>query len=269
MNFDLPFLPERTTKDRVTGLTMVMDKGLSIKEAENFVSASSEYTDLVKFGFGTALVSQGIKDKIRIFKEANIRSYFGGTLFEMFLVRNMFDEFRRYVDEYKLDLVEVSDGSIAIPHEEKLEYIRILSQQVTVLSEVGSKQAGVHISHEKWVGMMQSELQAGSWKVIAEARESGNIGIYNADGSANIYLINDIIKKVDTANIIWESPVKSQQVWFIKLLGANVNLGNIAPTEVIPLETIRMGLRGDTFFQFLPKEVSEKYRIKEEFVYII
>jgi phosphosulfolactate synthase len=269
MNFDLPFLPERACKNRATGLTMVMDKGLSIRDAENFVSSSAEHTDLVKFGFGTALVSPGIKEKIKIYKQANIRPYLGGTLFEMFLVRNMIDQFRRYVDEYELDLVEISDGSISIPHDEKLKYIQTLSSQITVLSEVGSKQAGVHISHEKWVGMMQAELQAGAWKVIAEARESGNIGIYNSDGSANIYLINDIIKKVDTNNIIWEAPVKSQQVWFIKLLGANVNLGNIAPSEVIPLETIRMGLRGDTFFQFLPKEVSEKYRIKEEFVYII
>ena len=269
MNFELPDIPQRPIKSRSTGLTMVMDKGLSVKEAENFASASSDYTDFVKFGFGTALISPNIEEKIQIYRDSNIRPYLGGTLFEMFLVRGLFEKFRKYIDQYKLDLVEVSDGSIFLPHEEKLKYIQILSQQVTVLSEVGSKQAGVHISHEKWVAMMKAELEAGAWKVIAEARESGNIGIYNPDGSANVYLINDIIKKVKTDNIIWEAPVKNQQVWFIKLLGANVNLGNIAPNEVISLETLRLGLRGDTFFQFLPKEIAEKYKMKEEFVYII
>jgi len=171
----------------------------------------------------------------------------------MFLVRGLYKEFKKFIEKFKLDLIEVSDGSIALPHQEKLKYIGDLAGQATVISEVGSKLAGVVLSHEKWVEMMKSELKAGSWKVIAEARESGNIGIYNPDGSANKELINDIIKQVNTDNIIWEAPNKPQQVWFIKLLGCNVNLGNISPTEVIPLETLRLGFRETLFSNFYLK----------------
>lgn len=262
MNFHLPYLPNRSMKPRTSGITMVMDKGLSVRETEDFISSSGEYVDFVKFGFGTSLITKNLEEKIKLYNDANIRPYFGGTLFEMFLVRGMYDEFRRFIDRYRLDLIEISDGSISLPHEEKLKYIRELSAQATVISEVGSKVAGVVISHEKWVEMMKLELEAGSFKVIAEARESGNIGIYNPDGTANKELINDIIEHVDTDNIIWEAPNKPQQVWFIKLLGCNVNLGNIAPNEIIALETLRLGLRGDTFFQFLPEEITRQYIMK-------
>lgn len=262
MNFNLPFIPQRSTKTRNTGLTMVMDKGLSIRETEDFISASGEYTDFVKFGFGTSLITNNLEEKINLYRDANIRPYFGGTLFEMFLVRGLFDDFRKFIDKYKLDLIEVSDGSISLPHEEKLRFISTLSKHATVISEVGSKVAGVVISHDKWVDMMKLELEAGSWKVIAEARESGNIGIYNPDGSANKELIGDIVDHVNTDNVIWEAPNKPQQVWFIKLLGTDVNLGNIAPFEVISLETLRLGLRGDTFFQFMPDEITKRYIIK-------
>lgn len=257
MNFNLPYLPERSKKTRENGLTMMMDKGLSLRDTENFVSAAGEYTDLVKFGFGTALITNNLEEKIKIYQQANVRPYFGGTLFELFIVRNMFDEYRKFIDKYKLEMVEVSDGSMELPHDQKLEYIRQLSTQVTVVSEVGSKHAGVIIPTAQWVSMMKSELEAGAWKVIGEARESGNIGIYNQDGSANIELIDDIITNVKSENIIWEAPNKNQQVWFIKLLGANVNVGNIATADVIPLECLRMGFRGDTFFDFLPKELKK------------
>jgi phosphosulfolactate synthase len=238
---------------------MVMDKGLSIREAENFISASGDFADLVKFGFGTSLITNNLEEKVKLYRDANIRPYFGGTLFEMFLVRGQYKEFRKFIDKFKLDLIEISDGSINLPHDEKLKYIKELSQQATVISEVGSKQAGVVISNEKWVQMMKNELKAGSWKVIAEAREAGNIGIYNPDGSASKDLIQDIIGHVKNDDIIWEAPNKPQQVWFIKLLGCNVNLGNIAPSEVIPLETLRLGLRGDTFFQYLPENIVKNY----------
>jgi phosphosulfolactate synthase len=259
MNFPLSFIPERSHKKRNQGITMVMDKGLSIRETENFISSCGDFVDLVKFGFGTSLITSNLEEKIKLYAEANIRPYFGGTLFEMFLVRGLYDDFRKFVDRFHIDMVEISDGSIALKHDLKLKYITELSLQVTVVSEVGSKLAGVVIPHDKWVDMMKKELDAGSWKVIAEARESGNIGIYNPDGTANKELIDDIVKNVNTENIIWEAPNKTQQVWFIKLLGCNVNVGNIAPTEVIPLETLRLGLRGDTFFQFLPEEISKKY----------
>jgi phosphosulfolactate synthase len=258
MNYQLPFIPERPAKPRESGLTMMMDKGLSVQEAANFIESSAQFADLVKFGFGTGLITNQIGNKIKLFKDAGIRTYFGGTMFEAFIIRGLFDEYRKLVDKYGLDMAEISDGSMALPHEEKLNYIRLLSKQVTVLSEVGSKVAGIEIPPDKWVSMMKAELEAGSWKVIAEARESGTIGIYKKDGSANTDLIDDIIGHVKVEDVIWEAPNKSQQAWFIKLLGANVNLGNIATQEVVALETLRLGLRGDTFFDFLPEKYQDR-----------
>lgn len=255
MNFTLPHLPQREGKPRQKGLTMMMDKGLSLREAENFCDSSAEYTDIVKFGFGTAVVANKLDEKLKVYRDANIRPYFGGTLFEIFIIRGQFEEYRKLIDRYKLDMIEISDGSMNIPHHEKLEYIRILSKQTTVVSEVGYKVSGITIPVEKWVEMMKTELEAGAWKVIAEARESGNTGIYNADGSANATLICDIVNDIDKDKVLWEAPNKSQQAYFVKLLGANVNLGNIATNEVIALETLRLGLRGDTFFDFLPDEL--------------
>jgi phosphosulfolactate synthase len=254
----LPFLPERPSKPRNSGLTMVMDKGLSIREAEDLMSVGSKYTDFVKLGFGTSVITPGLKKKIRIYKEAGVIPYFGGTLFEAFIVRDMFREFIKFLDKYEIDLVEVSDGSYDIEHSRKLEYIKILSKRGTVISEVGSKKKEVVYSPDEWVAMMKSELAAGSVKVIAEARESGTTGIYNEDGSINNKIIGAISEHVKLENVIWEAPMKAQQAWFIKHFGANVNLGNIAPYEVISLETLRLGLRGDTFFQFLPDNMMGK-----------
>jgi phosphosulfolactate synthase len=255
MNNVLPFLPERTAKPRNSGLTMVMDKGLSMREAEDFLSVGSEYTDFVKLGFGTSLITPGFDKKIQIYKKGGIIPYFGGTLFEAFIVRNMFKEYIDFLDKYEVEFVEVSDGSYDIEHHRKLEYISRLAERFTVISEVGSKKADVIYSPEEWVFMMKSELTAGSIKVIAEARESGTTGIYNEDGSINKTIISAISEHVKLENVLWEAPLKSQQAWFIKNFGANVNLGNIAPTEIIPLESLRLGLRGDTFFQFLPDEL--------------
>ncbi|MDD2549575.1 MAG: phosphosulfolactate synthase [Bacteroidales bacterium] len=244
-------LPEREAKPRNNGLTMVMDKGLSDRELENMVSVSGQYVDLVKFGFGTAMVSSNIEKKIATLKQNGIKPYLGGTLFEAFIARNKFDEFRKLLDTLKLELAEVSDGTLEMQHDKKCEYIAKLSQQVTVISEVGSKQADVFIPNDDWVKMMKSELEAGSWKVIAEAREGGNVGIYNPDHSANSELIEQIMCNISIDDVLWEAPIKNQQAMFVNLLGANVNLGNIAPNEVIALESLRVGLRGDTFFKFL------------------
>jgi phosphosulfolactate synthase len=254
MNYSLPFLPKRPDKPRTEGLTMMMDKGLSLRETEDFIESSGEYTDVVKFGFGTSLITNHLEEKIKLYQQANIRPYFGGTLFEAFIIRDMFDDYRKYIEKYKLDLVEVSDGSMIIEHDKKLEYISALAKSVTVLSEVGSKIKGVNIEPQAWVDMMKSELEAGSFKVIAESRESGTIGIYNADGSVNENLINTITSQLKASDVIWEAPNGKQQVWFVKIFGANVNLGNIAPNIVIPLECLRLGLRGDTFFDTLPDE---------------
>ena len=254
----LPFLPERPAKPRSHGLTMVMDKGLSIREAEDFMSVGSDYTDFVKLGFGTSLLTPGFEKKINIYKKAGTIPYFGGTLFEAFIIRDMFEEYIRFMEDNGIELVEISDGSYDFDHSRKLEYINILSKKVTVISEVGSKKKDVIYSPDEWVAMMKSELDAGSIKVIAEARESGTTGIYNEDGSINNKIISAISEHVKLENVIWEAPLKSQQAWFIKHFGANVNLGNIAPNEIIPLESLRCGLRGDTFFQFLPDNLKQE-----------
>lgn len=256
-NFDLPHLPQRVEKPRQNGVTMVMDKGISLRQAEDMVNASGDYIDFVKLGFGTSIISKNVKEKVKLYKNAGIKVYVGGTLFEAFIIRNKFDDYLKYISSLGLDAAEVSDGSIELEHEKKCEYINILSKDYTVLSEVGSKEEGVIIHPQRWIKMMQSELNAGSFKVIAEARESGNVGIFHKNGSAHAMLINRIVDKVKIENIIWETPQKSQQVYFLKLFGSNVNVGNIAVDDVIPLETLRLGLRGDTFFTFLPEEMKQ------------
>ncbi len=254
-NFELDHLPERTKKPRKNGVTMVMDKGMSTRQAEDMIEVAGDKVDFVKFGFGTSIVTNNLKEKIKLFKEANIKVYLGGTLFEAFVVRNKFDEYQKLLDKFKLDAAEVSDGSIEMNHDEKCKYISTLAKNFTVLSEVGSKEEGIIIHPAKWVKMMNTELAAGSHKVIAEARESGNVGIFHRNGSTHVMLVNKITSKVPVEHIIWETPQKAQQVYFIKLFGANVNVGNIGYEDVIPLETLRLGLRGDTFFHFLPEEM--------------
>lgn len=258
MNFKLPFIPERSQAPRESGLTMMMDKGLSWRQAENFVDSCSDYTDLVKLGFGTSYVTKDLEQKIDIYHKAGMKCYLGGTLFEAFIIRDMFDDYRRLLNKLKIETTEVSDGSIVLSHDLKCKYISELSKDFTVLSEVGSKEEGILISPNKWINMMKSELEAGSWKVIAEARESGNVGIYRPNGTAHVALVNKIISKVSVENVLWEAPIKTQQVWFIKQFGTNVNLGNIGHNEVIPLETLRIGLRGDTFHDFLPQDIANK-----------
>ncbi len=257
LNFELNHIPQRSVKNRSHGITMIMDKGLSTRQAADMIETSGNQIDFVKVGFGTSLVSPNIKEKIKLFTEANIKVYLGGTLLEAFIIRNKFEDYLKTIDKFKLTAAEVSDGSIEIPHDEKCKYINILSKNFTVLSEVGSKEEGIIIHPSKWIKMMNAELQAGSSKVIAEARESGTVGIFHRNGSTHVLLVNKITSKVPVENIIWETPQKSQQVYFIKLFGSNVNLGNIAPDDVIPLETLRLGLRGDTFFHFLPDELKK------------
>lgn len=257
MNIKLPYLPERHLKPRENGLTMVMDKGLSLRQAEDFVEMCAGFTDLVKLGFGTAMISEKLDQKIKIYQDAGIKTYLGGTLFEAFVIRNKFDDYVELLEKLRIAVAEVSDGSMYMHHSQKIDYIRQLAKRFTVLSEVGTKQKGVEIPNEVWIEMMKTELDAGSWKVIAEARESGTTGIYHSDGSADEELIGMINRKVDASNVLWEAPTGKQQVWFIKLLGCNVNLGNIAVQDVIPLECLRLGLRGDTFFEFLPSAFAE------------
>jgi phosphosulfolactate synthase len=251
MNYSLSQIPERSVKPRNSGMTMVMDKGLSLRQVEDFLEVSGTYTDIVKLGWATSYVTPNLKDKLKLYKDAGIPVYFGGTLFEAFIIRNQYDDYCRMLDTFGLEYAEVSDGSITIEHDVKCEYISKLSKQITVISEVGSKDVQKIFAPYKWIQLMKAEMEAGSWKVIAEARESGNVGIYRDSGEVRQGLVDEILTQIPEEKIIWEAPQKAQQVWFIKLLGSNVNLGNIAPADLIPLETLRLGLRSDTFDHFL------------------
>lgn len=251
MNYIINGLPGREEKPRQRGITMVMDKGLSLRNVEDFIEVASPYTDLVKLGWATSYLTPNLDAKLKLYREAGLPVYFGGTLFETFIVRGQFDDYCRLLDKYGLEYAEVSDGSIDIPHEEKCEYIYKLTKRVTVISEVGSKDVQKIFAPYKWLKLMQAELEAGSWKLIAEARESGNVGIYRDSGEVRQGLVDEILTQIPEDKIIWEAPQKAQQVWFIKLIGANVNLGNIATNDVIPLETLRLGIRSDTFEHFL------------------
>lgn len=256
MNFNLTQIPERNSKPRDHGITMVMDKGLSIEEAKNFLSVAHPHIDIIKLGFGTAFVTPDLRQKIEVYQAFDIPVYFGGTLFEAFLIRNQFQDYINICKDYNITYIEVSDGSIDIPHAEKCGYIEKLTKIGIVLSEVGSKDAAHIIPPYKWIELMKAELEAGSTYVIAEAREAGNVGIYRGTGEVREGLVQEILTQIPEEKIIWEAPQKAQQLYFLELIGCNVNLGNIAPSEVIPLETMRIGLRGDTFHLYLDKETA-------------
>jgi phosphosulfolactate synthase len=251
MNFNLTQIPDRHQSPRTAGLTMVMDKGLSVNEAQNFLSVSRPHVDIVKLGFGTSFVTPNLREKLEVYSSHDIPVYFGGTLFEAFLIRNQFDDYIQVCKDFGIRYMEVSDGSITIPHAEKCGYIEKLTKYGIVLSVVGSKDAEHIIPPYKWIELMRAELNAGASYVIAEAREAGNVGIYRGSGEVREGLVQEILTQIPEEKIIWEAPQKGQQLYFIELLGCNVNLGNIAPSEVLPLESMRIGLRGDTFSLFL------------------
>ncbi len=254
MNFTLSQMPERVKKPRAHGITMVMDKGLSIEETKNFLSIAGPYVDVVKLGFGTSYVTPDLKTKLEVYRNADIPIYFGGTLFEACLIRNQLDEYITACKDYGVTYMEVSDGSINIEHKEKCKLIERLTKYAVVLSEVGSKDAAHIIPPYKWIELMRAELNAGATYVIAEAREAGNVGIYRGTGEVREGLVQEILTQIPAEKILWEAPQKSQQLYFIELVGANVNLGNISPNEMIALEAMRIGLRGDTFDLFLDKK---------------
>ena len=244
-------IPTRTKKPRKKGLTMVMDKGLSLRGAEDFLSTNNSLTDILKLGFGTSLLTKNVKEKIKLYQSEDLLVYAGGTLFEAFIVRNQFDDYCKTIDKLGINMIEVSDGSMDLNHDLKCEYIHKLSKNYKVVSEVGSKNENVQVKKNDWIKWINRAIIMDSGKVIAEGREGGNVGVFNQDGVIKLDLIFDIIQEIPIHDIIWESPKKTQQVWFINKFGANVNLGNIAPNEVIPLEALRLGLRGDTFENYL------------------
>lgn len=254
MNFNLTQIPERTSQPRNNGITMVMDKGLSIEEARNLMSVGHPHIDMVKLGFGTSFVTPNLREKIEVYRSYNMPVYFGGTLFEAFLIRNQFEDYINVCKDFGVSYMEVSDGSISIPHAEKCGYIEKLSKHGVVLSEVGSKDAAQIMPPYKWIELMSSELNAGSVFVIAEAREAGNVGIYRGSGEVREGLVQEILTQIPAEKILWEAPQKAQQLYFLQLIGCNVNLGNIAPSEIIALEAMRIGLRGDTFEMYLNKK---------------
>jgi phosphosulfolactate synthase len=246
-------LPNRSIKPREKGLTMMMDKGLSFRQAEDFLSSNQAHTDIIKLGFGTSIITPNVADKIKLYQDSGMEVYAGGTLFEAFAIRNQLDDYKKYLNSIGLKMVEISDGSMEIEHGIKCDIIQDFAKDFKVISEVGSKDASVEISSKNWIKWMQNELSAGSWKVIAEAREGGNVGICNDDGGIKTELIGEITSNIAVDKILWEAPQKNQQIFFIKKFGADVNLGNIAHDGVIPLECLRLGLRGDTFHNFLNK----------------
>ena len=196
MNYQINNLPERVAKPRNSGITMVMDKGLSLRQVEDFIEVAGIYTDMVKLGWATSYVTPNLTEKLKLYREAGIPVYFGGTLFEAMMVRGQFDDYCRLLDKFQMDYAEVSDGSITLEHEVKCDYIQKLSKITTVISEVGSKDVQKIFAPYKWINLMRTELEAGSWKVIAEARESGNVGIYRDSGEVRQGLVDEILTQI-------------------------------------------------------------------------
>jgi phosphosulfolactate synthase len=237
-------LPDFDLPGRSGGLTHVIDKGLGPRAWEDVLETSGDYIDIVKLGWGTAYVTPNLTRKLEVLREKPV--VIGGTFFEVVYAKGKLDEYKSWLQELGLTHVELSDGTIEIPRERKLELIADFAHDFIVLSEVGSKDSSVEYSADEWTRWLREELDAGAWKVITEAREGGTAGIFDSSGGMRTELIVEIAEAVDPANVIFEAPTKAAQAWFVKTLGSDVNLGNIPPDEVIPLETLRLGLRGDT-----------------------
>jgi phosphosulfolactate synthase len=245
-------LPERSSKPRVRGLTHVLDKGLSVAQVDGLVEVAGEFVDVVKLGWGTAVATANLRAKLDRYRDHGLPVVLGGTLTELAIAQGRVEGLIAWLRELGIGHVEVSDGTIALSHDHKLDLIRRLAQEFTVFSEVGSKDAAVIMAPYRWVEQIEQELAAGAWKVIAEARESGTAGIYRPDGEPRMGLVDEIVHEVDQHAIVWEAPRKEQQVFFLKRFGSEVNLGNIPPEEVLGLETLRLGLRSDTADLALP-----------------
>jgi phosphosulfolactate synthase len=234
---------------RSAGLTHVIDKGLGPRAWEDVLDTSGAYIDVVKLGWGTAYVTPNLRRKLDVLREKPV--VIGGTFFEVVYAKGKVDEYKRWLTDLGLTHVEISDGTVEIPRDEKLKLIADFARDFTVLSEVGSKDSSVEYSADDWKAWLREELDAGAWKVITEAREGGTAGIFDSSGGMRTALIGEIAEAVDPVNVIFEAPTKAAQAWFVKALGPEVNLGNIPPDEVIPLETLRLGLRGDTLKEVL------------------
>jgi phosphosulfolactate synthase len=239
-------LPDRAAKPRQVGITHVLDRGLSVADVEGLIEVAGEFVDLVKLGWGTAVATGNLQPKLARYRDHGIPVVLGGTLTELAIAQNRLDRLILWLHELGLGYIEISDGTITLEHERKLELIERLSSEFVVLSEVGSKDDTRIMAPFRWVEQIESELAAGAWKVIAEARESGTVGIFRHDGEVRMGLIDEIAHAIAPDKILFEAPRKDQQVWFVRRFGPDVNLGNITPEDVLSLETIRLGLRSDT-----------------------
>jgi phosphosulfolactate synthase len=244
-------LPERPGKPRSEGLTHVIDKGMNIRDIEGMFDTGGQFVDIVKLGWGTSYVTNNLEKKIALYRSFETPVVCGGTLFEAVYARGRLDEFKHWLQEFRFSHVEISDGTLEIPRERKVELIQDFARDFTVLSEVGSKDADVNYAPYLWVEWIKEELDAGAWKVITEGREGGTAGIYRPTGEMRTGLVDEIVHEIEPSELVFEAPTKSSQAWFVKQFGPNVNLGNIPPEEVIPLETLRLGLRGDTMKEVL------------------
>ncbi len=251
-------VPARPGKPREVGITHVIDKGLNLRDIEGLFDTGGQFVDIVKFGWGTSYVTNNLEKKIALYRSFGTPVVCGGTLFEAVYGRGRMDEFKQWLTEHRFSHVEISDGTLEIPREEKLELITDFARDFTVLSEVGSLDSDVVFAPYQWVEWINEELQAGAWKVITEGREGGTAGIYRSDGDMRTGLLDEIAHGVAIENVLFEAPTKSSQAWVVKHFGPNVNLGNIPPDEVIPLETLRLGLRGDTLKEVLLASVPER-----------
>jgi phosphosulfolactate synthase len=245
-------LPERSVKPRERGITHVLDRGLSLAEVDGLVEVAGGSVDVVKLGWGTAIATANLIPKLERYRHHGIPVVVGGTLTEAAIRQRRIEPFIEWLHAHDLRHIEISDGTIAIEPSYKRELITRLSKEFVVFSEVGSKDAEEIMAPYRWVEEIQAELEAGAWKVIAEARESGNAGIYRPDGELRMGLIDEIAHAIDPAKMIFEAPRKSQQVWFLRRFGPDCNLGNIAPADVLSLETLRLGLRSDTMLDLAP-----------------
>ncbi len=244
-------VPARPGKPRQVGLTHVIDKGLNLRDIEGLFDTAGEFVDIVKFGWGTSYVTNNLEKKISLYRSLETPVVCGGTLFEAVFARDRLDDFKSWLVENRFSHVEISDGTLDIPRDRKLELIAEFARDFTVLSEVGSKDSDVVYAPYQWVQWIKEELDAGAWKVITEGREGGTSGIFRSDGDMRTGLIDEIAHGVSIDDLIFEAPTKSSQAWFVKHFGPNVNLGNIPPDEVISVETLRLGLRADTLKEIL------------------
>jgi len=254
METESPFgefsLPVRAAKPRETGLTMVLDTGLSPAALDDMLSSAGQYIDYVKLGWATGLVQPDVLDKIAVLKNAGIGRCVGGTFFELAYLQGRVPQLFDRLEALEFDHLEISDGTIDLAQDEKLAYIESAASRFVVLSEHGSKDAAQIKAPRLWVEGMIHELEAGAWKVIAEGRESGTAGLYRGSSEIRGGLVDELVADIDPARIVWEAPLKSHQTFLIKQLGSDVNLGNIPPSQVIALETLRLGLRSDTLLHF-------------------